>query len=239
MRNGWAKAMLMVLALSGASPLMARPHNNAWFRGTLSVPVAPKVKVDAEFQHRRQSGFDSGHGLDRNLMFSFRTWAHYRYRENVRLSISPFAYFCNYKIVQRPGDETLAPGREIRLSAAGDLQQGLFDNMYIVDRAAVEYRILENGPSLLLRLRNRLGFRYDLTKKVDISVFDELLFNVSGAPSGHFFDHNRLGSAIGYKVAPYLKADMGYVYIVRLPLTGSTNLRENNIYLNVTFLLPG
>src|SRR5690606_30412083 len=53
----WFKKLLITaIWISIAQTLQAQQHYNAWFRGTLSVPVGKKFKIDTEFQHRRQNG---------------------------------------------------------------------------------------------------------------------------------------------------------------------------------------
>jgi hypothetical protein len=60
--------------ISIAQIAQAKAHYNAWIRGTLSVPVGKKFKIDNEFQHRRQNGFDNANLFDKNLMFTLRIW---------------------------------------------------------------------------------------------------------------------------------------------------------------------
>lgn len=106
-----------------------------------------------------------------------------------------------------------------------------------MDRTAIEYRMFDNNQSNITRLRNRFGFRYDFTEKLKLSIYDELLFNLSGTTQHHFFDHDRIGLTLEFKVLPYLKFDIGYIHIARLPLTSTTKLHENNIFLNLTYQL--
>lgn len=234
----WFKKLLITaIWISIAQTLQAQQHYNAWFRGALSVPVGKKFKIDNEFQHRRQNGFNNADMFDRNLMFTYRNWLHYQHNEDVKFSLSPFAYFSNYKIIQKQADENVQPNSEIRFSAAVELQHEILKRFYIVDRSAIEYRIFSNNQSDISRLRNRFGFRYDFTDKIKLSVFDELLFNLSGTTQYRFFDHDRIGLNLEYKVLPYLKFDIGYIHITRLPLTSTTKLHENNIFLNLTYQL--
>lgn len=97
--------------------------------------------------------------------------------------------------------------------------------------------MFNNNQSDITRLRNRFGFRYDFTDKIKLSIFDELLFNITGTTHDHFFDHDRLGLTLEYKVLPYLKLGIGYIRITRLPITSPTKLHENNIFLNLTYQL--
>ena len=234
----WFKKLLTTaIWISIAQTLQAQHHYNAWFRSTLSVPVDEKFKIDTEFQHRRQNGFEHKNMLDKNLMFTLRSWVHYQHNSAIKFSFSPFAYFSHYRIVQNKTDETVTPNSEIRFSAAVELQHIIVKKLYVVDRTAIEYRMFNNNLSDITRLRNRFGFRYDFTDKIKLSVFDELLFNITGTTHDHFFDHDRLGLNLEYTVLPYLKFDIGYIHIARLPLTSTTKLNENNIFLNLTYQL--
>lgn len=235
--NWFKKLLLTAIWISIAQTLQAQHHYNAWFRGTLSIPVGKKFKIDNEFQHRRQNGFENENMFDGNLMFTYRNWVHYQHNEDVKFSLSPFAYFSNYKIIQEQPDETARPNSEIRFSAAVELQHVIFKKFYVVDRTAIEYRVFQGNHTDITRLRNRFGFRYDFTEKIKLGVYDELLFNVTGTTTGHFFDHDRIGLNLEYHVLPNLKFDIGYIRITRLPLINSTKLHERNIILNLTYQL--
>src|SRR5690606_2005803 len=234
----WFKKLLITaIWISIAQTLQAQQHYNAWFRSTLSISVGKKFKIDNEFQHRRQNGFENENLLDKNLMLAYRTWVQYQHNEDVKFSLSPFAYFSNYKIIQKQSDEVVSPNTEIRFSAAVEVQHEIFKKLYVIDRNALEYRISSNSQSDITRLRARFGVRYEFTEHIKLTVFDELFFNVAGTPIEHVFDHDRIGLTLEYKVLPYLKFDIGYIYITRLPLTSTTKLHENNIFLNVTYQL--
>lgn len=99
--NWFKKLLITAIWISIAQTLQAQQHYNAWFRGTLSVPVGNKFKIDNEFQHRRQNGFNNADMFDRNLMFTYRNWVHYQHNSAIKFSLSPFAYFSNYKIIQK------------------------------------------------------------------------------------------------------------------------------------------
>ncbi|WP_240186956.1 DUF2490 domain-containing protein [Pedobacter nanyangensis] len=118
-----------------AQTLQAQKHYNAWFRSTLSVPVGEKFKVDNEFQHRRQSGFQNGNMLDNDLMFTFRNWVHYQHNPNLKFSVSPFAYFSHYRIIQDKPDKEAAPNSEVRFSVAEELQHKIYKRIYLVNRS--------------------------------------------------------------------------------------------------------
>jgi len=187
------KLLTAAIWIAIAQTLQAHQHYNVWFRGTFGVSAGEKFKIDNEFQHRRQNGFDNANLFDRNLMFTYRNWVHYQHNSTIKFSVSPFAYFSNYKIIQKQAEEnTTPPSSEIRLSAATEMQQLILKKIFVVSRTAVEYRIFDDSQSDILRLRGRLGFRYDFTENIKLSVFDELLLNINSPKKDHVFDHMRL-----------------------------------------------
>ncbi len=210
-------------------------HLDAWFRGTWSMPVSERIQIDVEGQHRRQNGFGNTNPLDKNLMFSFRNWVHYKYSPNVKISVSPFACFSNYKIIQKQADARDDPGSEIRFAIAADVQQNVMKNAYVAYRAGLEYRFFQGAQKNIWRLRNRFDFRYGLSPRGRLYVFDELLLNAGGAPAAHILDHNRTGVDLEYRIMPDMKLEMGYMHIVRLPFSGNTISHENNFFLNLTY----
>lgn len=220
-----------------AQTLQAQQHYNAWLRGTLSIPISSKIKIETELQHRRQNGFDNGNMFDQNLTIANRNWIHYQHKRNVKFSVSPFAYFSNYKIIQKQADEMAEPNHEIRFSIAAELQHEILKKFYAVNRTSVEYRIFNTTQADITRLRNRLGLRYDFTDKIKLSVYDEPFLNLTGTNSAHIFDHNRIGLNLEYRFIPNLKFDIGYIRVTRLPLTNTTKLYENNTFMSLTYQL--
>lgn len=228
-------SLLVAMGVSIVQNLHAQFHYNCWFRGALSAPIAGKIKTDVEFQHRRQNGFQNKNMFDKNLMFTFRTWVHYQYREGIKFSISPIAYFSHYKVIERQVDEVVAPRDEVRLSGAVELQHEIFKRFYIIDRNALEYRVF-TPQSNVTRLRVRFGVRYDFTQTINLTVFDELFLNITGISGYHIFDHNRVGLNLEYQPLPNLKFDIAYLYLTRLSTIPVLNkIKENNIIFNVTY----
>jgi hypothetical protein len=226
--------------LSIAQTLTAQHHHNAWFRSTLSIPVEDKIRTDVEFQHRRQNGFENRNMLDNNLMFTFRDWVHYQHTPNLKFSVSPFAYFSHYRIIQDKADKAAAPNNEVRFSIAQEFQHRTFGRIFLVSRNALEYRIIKNVPNNITRFRTRFGGRYEVSEHLKLTIFDEFFINVAGTSSAQFTDHNRTGMNIEYSVLPNLKFDVGYIYLIRFSIpsaSGNVRIYENNLFLNLTYQL--
>ncbi len=229
--------ILLSIVIFFTSKTFAQKHINSWFRTTLSVSVSEKLKTDIEIQHRRQNDFESENLLDKNLMYSFRTWIYYKQNKDVIYGLSPFAYFSNYKIIQKESDAIAASANEYRFTASVELQHNLTDKFFIVDKTALEYRVFEGAIENLIRLRNRLTFRYDFTSKFNTSIGDEIFINALGNDTQHIFDHNRLFTNFSFKPKPSLKFDLGYIHISRIPKNNSDLLKEQNFYLNFTYTI--
>lgn len=234
----WRKILLIaVIGLATVPNLSAQKHYNAWLRSTISIPVATQIKIDNEWQYRRQNGLGNGYLPDKHLMFSYRNWVHYQRSKVLKYSVSPFAYFSNYKIIRRKGDDTIKPTHEVRFSAAVEWQPGIMKRLALDNRTAIEYRMPGPGLTDILRLRSRLGLRYTISRKLEADLFEELLINLSGTKTCCFWDQGRVGLDLGCKVIPQLKCNLGYMHITRSPLISTDKFYEKNIFLNLTYKL--
>ena len=229
--------ILLVIVTLFARKTLAQEHTNSWFRTTLRIPFTEKIKTDLELQHRRQNDFESNNLFDKNLMYTFRTWIYYKQNKDVVYAISPFAYFSNYKIIQKESDAVAKPTNEYRFTASIELQHQLATKFYVVDRTAIEYRVFEGSIENTTRLRNRLVFRYDLNSKYNLAIGDEILVNTTGTDTQHMFDHNRAYSNFSYKPNSTVKFDIGYIYISRLTKSNIDLIDESNIYMNFTYTI--
>lgn len=232
------KTIILILSIAFFAPkTIAQEHKNSWFRTTLSIPFTEKIKTDIELQYRRQNDFESNNLFDKNLMYTFRTWIYYKQNKDVVYAISPFAYFSNYKIIQKESDAVAKPTNEYRFTASIELQHQLATKFYVVDRTAIEYRVFEGSIENTTRLRNRLAFRYDFNSKYNLAIGDEILVNTTGTDAQHMFDHNRAFSNFSYKPNSAVKFDIGYIYISRLTKSNIDLIDESNFYLNFTYTL--
>lgn len=196
-----------------------------------------KFKTEIELIHRRQNDFESNNLFDKNLVHATRTWIYYKPNKDVVYGISPFAYFLNYKIIQKESDAIAKPTNEYRFTASLELQYQLAPKFYVVDRTAIEYRAFEGSIENTSRLRNRLAFRYDFNSNYNLAIGDEILINTTGTDALHIFDQNRIFTNFSYKLNSSVKLDIGYIYISRLPQINVDLIDDNNFYLNFTYTL--
>ena len=233
----FVKSLFLVTGLTIAGTFHAQHHANAWFRASVKVPVGAKFMLDNEFQHRRQNGIENHNMFERDLLYSYRNWVKYQHKEDLAFSISPFAYFKHYRMVQNHADLSAAPLHEWRFSAAVDMQHELFPHFFIVDRIALEYRTFESNPGIM-RLCNKFGLRYEILPSQHIAVHDEHILNLLGTPVDHFYDHERLTVDVEYQVISGLKMNLGYMFLSRLPQNSKHRIHENNLFFNVSYVIP-
>lgn len=194
-----------------------------------------KFKTEIELIHRRQNDFKSNNLFDKNLVHATRTWIYYKPNKDVVYGISPFAYFSNYKIIQKESEAVAKPTNEYRFTASLELQHQLAPKFYVVDRTAIEFRAFEGSIENTSRLRNRLAFRYDFNSNYNLAIGDEILINTTGTDALHIFDQNRIFTNFSYKLNSSVKLDLGYIYISRLPQINVDLIDDNNFYLNFTY----
>ncbi|MCB0515030.1 MAG: DUF2490 domain-containing protein [Chitinophagales bacterium] len=227
----------LIFCLWFSDILTAQEHDNLWLRATVSAAISKNIKMDNELQHRRQNGWNNHNLLDENLLYSYRNWLHYKHSEGLSFSLSPFAYFSNYKIVQTEADEGQKPKGEFRFSAAVEFQQSLVGKFHLFDRTALEYRIFPKNHKEVTRFRNRLGAKYVLNEQLSFSASEEVLLNISGADISHFFDQNRLTLSATYKLSAHFKIDLSYMYLTRLSSSGDSTMGENDVLVYFTYSL--
>lgn len=108
--------------------------------------------------------------------------------------------------------------------------------LYATMKAMVEYRMFDNTDNIL-RLRNKLGLEYAINRTVAARVSHELLVNAAGTSKQHFFDHQRSSLSAVFNYVPGLSVEMGYTYVIRLPLRSVYTIAEDNLFINATILL--
>lgn len=216
------------------------PHLNSWSRFSLLQPINEKWRAETEFQHRRQNDFaqQSKSLFEENLLSSIRTWVHYQHKDDLSFSFSPFAYYWHNSIITKDEDKQKPQITEVRFSVAADLKHEVIKKLWLIDRTCIEYRDFQNTSTNFIRLRNRLGLRYEFTEKWNFTFFDEVFLNLKGAKPINFFDHDRLAFLLNYKPYKHLRIETGYMFITRLPRGTDEFLHENNFLLHIYYTLP-
>lgn len=228
-------AFMLVFGL--ALSMGAQRHYNAWFRATASLSMRHNLRWDNEFQHRRQNGYGNENRIDRNLMFTYRTWLHYQWTDQVKFSLSPFSCFSHYRIIQRGEDAAAQPISEYRAALAVEWQKRLGGVLRLLGREGLEFRMFHAPRPDVFRLRNRWGLKWAFTESLQLMIFDELFLAWGRDRARQIFDHNRLGAQLDFRLSQRIRLEAGWMHIARQVDSSEGLLREHNVFLNMTYLL--
>lgn len=217
------------------------PYNNSWGRFSLLQPITEKWRGEVEFQHRRQNNYaqPTKNAFDENLLSSVRTWIHYQHLEDLSLSISPFAYYLHNDIVVNDVSSYTQQKKEIRFSLAANLKHEIAKNLWVTDRTGFEYRDFTSTTSDFIRMRTRIGLRYEFTEKWNLTFYDEIFLNLKGSEPANFMDQDRLAFILNYKPTSHLRIETGYILITHVPKSENKFLHKNNFLLHLYYTLPG
>lgn len=232
--TSWVMLIFASLVVTSAA---AQQHYNAWFRSTLSLTCGNKVKWDHELQHRRQNGYGNDNLMDRNLMWTYRMWVHYQRNPHWKFSLSPIGYFNHYKIIQTIEDAGLQPVQEYRVSGSAEWQWQGMKRFDLLGRGGIEYRMFHEPIPDITRIRFRWGMKWAFTDFIQIMVFDEVFIQPRRPLGGQYFDHNRAGVQLEYRIGHRLRVDTGWMHITRNLQSSDTYLYESNFFVHILYSL--
>lgn len=231
---------ILLFVLSNFAIAQNMPHLNFWSRVSLTLPIHEKWRTEIEFQHRRQNYYaeKTSNIFQENLLSSVRTWVHYQHNEDIGFSVSPYAYYWHNAIIVSDADKQKPQIQESRFSLAVDLKHEVAKKLWLIDRTCFEYRDFQNTNADCIRMRNRLGLRYEFNKKFNITLFDEVFLNIKRVKPSNIFDHDRMGLLFNYKPTKNVRIETGYLYISRLTKNSDEFLHENNFLIHLYCTLP-
>lgn len=232
------KPLMVVIFTMTTTFLDAQQQYNTWLRAAIGLSINQNLTSEVEFQLRRQNGFEAINPLQKQLMTSTRTWIHLKTKHNIRFSVSPFAYFYHSPIILQKTDENGLKSPEIRFTLAMETNQQLAQSWQLIQRTALEHRFATVKSRDYLRFRTKIGVQYQLSNAINIGVFDELFLNTATKQLS-FFDQNRIGLQLTYKVGTQFKMEIGYLFNERATSNSVEKIREHNflIHLNYGFKL--
>ena len=202
----------------------------------MHMPMSKQWSTDAELQARWQSGLGSKNMFDEQLLLSYRQWVHYKINNRFRLSFSPFAYFNAYPFITKPGDEALTSSIEYRLAIAAEYMVQVSDKLLLNSRVGAEYRMFEKIDNNW-RTRYRIGGKYGIGKKYNVTGNYELLFTTHNRDALSHLDNERVWATVGRNLTTKLKAEIGLMHLRRKINNNQIFVREADILFNITYSL--
>ena len=216
-------------------------YNNVWSRFSLLQPITEKWRGEVEFQHRRQNNYTAPtkSAFDENLLSSVRTWIHYQHMEDLSLSISPLSYYLHNSIVATDHHNyDIQQKKEVRFSLAANLKHEIAKNLWVIDRTCFEYRDFQSTTTDFIRMRARIGLRYEFSQKWNFTFYDEIFLNLKGAEPVNFMDQDRLALILNYKPTSHIRIESGYILLTQVPKNTNDFLHKNNFLLHLYYTLP-
>ena len=217
-----------------------KPHNNVWSRLSITNQINSKFKIELETQKRWQNNItaqQNNNPFANQLMNSVRLWTHFKYNSKINFSLSPFAYFQHTSIINGENDLFKKKSYEIRYTVAFDIKEKILNKTYLYNRFGLEFRdFKKNGNDNVIRVRNKLGLKYEFNNKWNLTAFDELFLNLNSKDKEHIYDHNRIGLMGSYNPIEQIKVDFGYIRIDRLQKNSFETMAENNFLVMVYYI---
>ncbi|WP_159637742.1 DUF2490 domain-containing protein [Sphingobacterium composti Ten et al. 2007 non Yoo et al. 2007] len=231
MLKGILTGIVVLVSLSVAH---AQGEYSVWGRATVGYSFDKFNKLDTEIQYRRQNLRESNVGVQKPLLESFRWWYHRNLGSDFNVSLSPFAYF-SHSQNDLSKEDYVQDSREIRFSAAGQWQKSIAKNWQISNRAAVESRHFTSDNRYVLRARNRIGLKAQITDNYSLSLSEELLVNPIGKVGKNPIDHNRVQLMNEIRISPHLKSEIGYIWIERYKAKKNIFNTEHVAFVNLYY----
>jgi hypothetical protein len=215
-------------------------HLNFWSRITVTQSLNEKIRMEVDFQHRRQNDITehSANAFELNLLSSARVWVHYQHKKDIIFSLAPYTYYWHESVILSQKDKQKPQVQESRYSLAADLKHEVTHKLWLMDRTCLEYRDFKNKKTDFIRMRNRLAIRYDFNKKWNTTIYDEVFLNLEGTNPVSFFDHDRIALLLNYKPTKNIRMETGYMHITRLPRYSDEFLHENNFLVHLYYTIP-
>lgn len=231
---------LILLAVAAMLPLQADAqfHYCSWMRGTVQIPISENINADAELQGRMQNTPGNHNIFDERLLYSFRQWVHYHANEQLKLSVSPFAYFKSYSFLMHPSDVSAPLNEEYRFSIAAEVQEHVKASLFFNGRIGAEYRNFTDGRNFF-RPRFRTGLRYNMGSKYTFGANYELLLQTGTNIDKLTFDNDRVWASASRSVFKNLKVELGLMHLKRSLKRINSALQEGNLLVNITYIYGG
>ncbi|MDW8274359.1 MAG: DUF2490 domain-containing protein, partial [Chitinophagales bacterium] len=175
--------------------------------------------------------------FDRPLLLAYRQWLLYRASDKVLIGLSPIGYFKNYPVIRNVNDRSRPSSNEFRFSAYTEFLQPFSDNLFAVCRLWGEYRIFEQSPRQVLRMRFRTGLRYNANQNISVQLLNEVFSNIGNFNAFQSFDHNRVYVQFTYAPHQIFRIEAAYILAYRLPRNATQVYPESNIVLNTAIIL--
>jgi hypothetical protein len=192
------------------------------------------------------------------FQYVIRPWLHYAYSPRLKFSLSPLGLWFNFKDDSPKAGVPTSYQPELRICAQATFNDD-YGRVNITQRFRYEYRMFGfkapiNGgdfdvfdgyqfntsgflPKQRFRtfLRANIPLQSNTMKEMQphqfyISIFDEVFINAGKNVGNNIFDQNRFLTSLGYKVAPDVRIELGYLNQLAFQNIGKSGVQD--VYRN-------
>jgi hypothetical protein len=207
-----------------AQPLkITHPHVAFWSKTEIAEIFENKWGIGTDVIFRSNSTYTNFQPFAKPHRFSFRPWAHYQPSKEIRLSISPIAYFWTDEYIANEGDLGRSPYHELRTTfqivhhhkMMGEKFTHTFRHWY-----EVRYRNPFSVDDFFgfTRYRVRYRLRYLINKDyysekglIYTYISNEVMVNYGQNIVFNMFSQNRIQLAAGYRINNATRIELRYM----------------------------
>jgi hypothetical protein len=201
------------------------------------------------------------------FQYVLRPWINYNYSPNLRFSISPLGAWFNFKDDSPKAGVPQSFQPELRICGQVTFSNEI-GRVSVTQRVRYEYRMFGikeplnggefnifdgysfnttgYGPKQRVRvfMRANIPLQSHSMKEMQahqfyISIFDEVFISAGANVGNNIFDQNRFLTSLGYKIAPDVRVEVGYLNQLAFQNVGKTTVQDvykNNVLQFYLFL---
>lgn len=220
------------------------PHQSFWSKFEGTEIFSNNFGVGADIIYRSNNTLNQGSIFDSWHRFSIRPWLHYQFDRNLRVSLSPIAYFGTQEYFAQESDFDREPYRELRTTF-----QVLHHHKMMGERFThtfrhwfeVRYRNpFEDESFTFTRYRLRYRLRYLINRDyysekgvLYTYATNEVMVNYGQNIVYNMFSQNRVQVAIGYRIHNSTRIELRYMNRYRSRPTGFEYDNTQAIFLGI------
>jgi hypothetical protein len=199
------------------------PHKSFWSKTEVTQIFENKWGLGVDYIYRSNNEMNKGSIFENWHRHSVRPWIHYQFDKNLRVSISPIAYFGTQEYFAKEQDFERQPYHELRTTFQVVHQSKMMGeriNHTFRHWFEIRYRnpFDEENYFTFTRYRMRYRLRYLINKDnyneknvLYTYVSNEIMVNYGNRIVYNMFSQNRIQLALGYRIHPSTRIEMRYM----------------------------
>jgi hypothetical protein len=199
------------------------PHRAFWSKTEVTQIFDNKWGLGVDYIYRSNNELNQGSIFTNWHRHSVRPWIHYQFDKNLRVSISPIAYFGTQEYFAKPEDFDRKPYHELRTTFHATHHHKMMGEKFTHSfRHWYEIRYRNPFDEDIFFTFTRYRIRYRLRYLINKEYFNEkgvlytyasneVMINYGSRIVYNMFSQNRVQLAMGYRVHPSTRIELRYM----------------------------